>query len=171
MSDVAGFAISFIAVYVTRKPSTLKHNYGYHRADAIGALTTVLIIWSLLIWLLAEAVKRLITPPEHIDGLVMLVTACIGLACNVANLVILQCCFNEEDEEGNALPLLGSIASAYKPHRGYTYSYGGSKLGSRRGSFGAGDPGSIRTLKGTVKSGSKRTLKQQREALLPIPED
>lgn len=89
LSDVAGFAISFVAVYVTRKASTLKYNYGYHRADAIGALTTVLIIWVLLIWLLAMAVKRLITPPEHINGEVMLITACIGLACNVANLLIL----------------------------------------------------------------------------------
>ena len=89
LSDVAGFAISYAAVYITRKASNLKYNYGYHRADAIGALTTVLIIWALLFWLLAEAVKRLINPPDHIDGEIMLITACIGLACNVANLIIL----------------------------------------------------------------------------------
>ena len=52
LSDVAGFAISYAAVYVTRKASNLKYNYGYHRADAVGALATVLIIWVLLIWLL-----------------------------------------------------------------------------------------------------------------------
>ena len=89
MSDVAGFAISFFAVYITRKDSNLKYNYGYHRADAIGALTTVLIIWALLIWLLAEAVKRLINPPKDINGEIMLITACLGLACNVANLITL----------------------------------------------------------------------------------
>lgn len=100
MSDVAGFAISYVAVYVTRKASNLHYSYGYHRADAIGALTTVLIIWVLLIWLLAEAVKRLINPPKDINGEIMLITASLGLACNVANLITLQCCFNEEDEEG-----------------------------------------------------------------------
>ena len=99
MSDVAGFAISYAAVYITRKASNLKYNYGYHRADAIGALTTVLIIWVLLIWLLAEAVQRLINPPDHISGEIMLITAIIGLACNLANLIILQCCFNEVDDE------------------------------------------------------------------------
>ena len=95
MSDVAGFGISFLAVYVTRKRSNLQYNYGYHRADAIGALTTVLIIWVLLIWLLAEAVKRLINPPKDINGGIMLITAGAGLVCNVANLLTLQCCFNE----------------------------------------------------------------------------
>ena len=118
MSDVAGFAISYVAVYVTRKASNLHYSYGYHRADAIGALTTVLIIWVLLIWLLAEAVKRLINPPKDINGEIMLITASLGLACNVANLITLQCCFNEEDEEGRQQPLLASIASAYKPHGG-----------------------------------------------------
>ena len=41
-----------------------------------------MIIWGLLVWLLIEAVKRLITP-EEIDGKVMLITACFGLCCNI----------------------------------------------------------------------------------------
>ena len=156
LSDVAGFAISYAAVYITRKASTLKYNYGYHRADAIGALTTVLIIWALLIWLLGEAVRRLITPPEHIDGEVMLITACIGLACNVANLIILQCCFNEEDEDGRQVPLLASIASAYKPHRGATYTYAGSTLRSRLASRHASSISAVGSLlRGSIKSRSK----------------
>ena len=56
LSDVAGFVISFIAICLTKKKATLKYSYGYHRADVLGALASVLIIWILLLWLLFEAV-------------------------------------------------------------------------------------------------------------------
>ena len=160
MSDVAGFAISYIAVYVTRKKSNLQYSYGYHRADAIGALTTVLIIWVLLIWLLAEAVKRLINPPKDINGEIMLITASAGLVCNIANLLTLQFCFKEEDEEGNKIHLMASIASAYKPNGGATYKYAGSRLGSRLASRHGGsllDVGSM--LSGSIKSKPSRRSK------------
>ena len=88
LSDVAGFVISFLAIYLTRKPSTLKYSYGYHRADVIGALASILIIWGLLIWLLMEAGRRLVNPTE-VDGTIMLVTSIFGLCCNIANMVVL----------------------------------------------------------------------------------
>ena len=56
LSDVAGFVISFMAIWLTKKPLTLKYTYGYHHADVIGALASIMLIWGLLIWLLAEAV-------------------------------------------------------------------------------------------------------------------
>ena len=62
LSDVAGFVISFLAIYMTRKRATLQNTSGYHRADVIGALGSVLIIWGLLVWLLSEAVKRILNP-------------------------------------------------------------------------------------------------------------
>ena len=99
LSDVTGFVISFLAIYMTRKKSTMKHTYGYHRADVIGALGSIIIIWGLLIWLLIEAVHRLLNPTD-INGELMLITACFGLGCNITNLLILQCCCNEKDEQG-----------------------------------------------------------------------
>ena len=38
LSDVAGFVISFMALWTMRKPATLKNTYGYHRADVVGVL-------------------------------------------------------------------------------------------------------------------------------------
>lgn len=117
LSDVAGFVISFLALYLMRKPVTLKHSYGYNRADAVGALGSILIIWGLLIWLLIEATHRLLNPTE-IDGELMLIVACFGLGCNIANLLILNFCCNEKDEKGREKHLFESIASAYKPMSG-----------------------------------------------------
>ena len=107
---MAGFVISFMAIYTTRKPSSLKNSYGYHRADVIGAMGSIFIIWGLLIWLLIEAVHRLLNPTD-VDGKTMLITACFGLGCNIANLVILNFCCNSRDEFDRSASLLGSIAS------------------------------------------------------------
>jgi len=136
LSDVAGFVISFLAIYLTRKPATLKYSYGYHRADVIGALGSIVIIWGLLIWLLIEAVHRLLNPSD-INGELMLITAIFGLGCNITNLLILQCCCNSKDEEGRELNLLESIASAYKPYHGNPISteIRVKQAKSRQGSF------------------------------------
>jgi zinc transporter 2 len=60
LSDVAGFIISFVAVYLGRKPSNNFLSYGFHRAEILGALASILIIWGLIVWLVVEAVKRII---------------------------------------------------------------------------------------------------------------
>lgn len=62
---------------------------------------SIFLIWGLLIWLNMEAVKRLITPPKDIDANIMLITACIGFACNVTNFVALNwaCKAPDDDEE------------------------------------------------------------------------
>ncbi len=57
-------------------------SYGYHRAEIIGALGSVVFIWGLTIWLLYEALMRLIYPTE-VKGLVMMITAGIGLVFNL----------------------------------------------------------------------------------------
>ena len=125
-----------MALWLTRKPATLKNSYGYHRADVIGALGSIMIIWGLLIWLLIEAVHRLLNPTD-IDGELMLIIAIFGLCCNVTNLVILTCCCNEKDEEGRALNMWESVASAYKPYYGNAISseIRKSKIKSMQGSF------------------------------------
>ena len=57
-SDVAGFGISIIAIkYGLRKPNE-SHSYGYHRAEVIGALTSIVIVWILVAWLMEKALGR-----------------------------------------------------------------------------------------------------------------
>jgi len=90
-----------MAIRLTKKSATLKYSYGYYRADVLGALASILIIWVLLVWLLIEAVNRLRNPDLiDVDGEIMLITASIGLGCNVLNLVILNFCCNAKDNEG-----------------------------------------------------------------------
>lgn len=62
LSDVAGFTISYIAIYLGRRPASHFLSYGFHRAEILGALASIMLIWGLIIWLFVEAVKRTISP-------------------------------------------------------------------------------------------------------------
>jgi zinc transporter 2 len=89
LSDVAGFMISYFAIHMGSRPSTFNMSFGYHRAEILGAMASIVLIWGLVVWLMIEAVERLVTP-THIDGLVMLITAIVGLFCNIVNIFTLH---------------------------------------------------------------------------------
>lgn len=55
-SDFCGFFISIFSVWMAMKPSDEKNSFGYHRAEIIGALISVIIIWILTIFLVIEAI-------------------------------------------------------------------------------------------------------------------
>ena len=44
-SDLASFGIGLVAISVGNKKPKKKYNFGYHRAEVIGALFTVILIW------------------------------------------------------------------------------------------------------------------------------
>jgi solute carrier family 30 (zinc transporter), member 2 len=91
LSDVAGFLISYFAIYMGSRPANYQMSFGYHRAEILGALASVLLIWGLIIWLFIEAIHRCVDP-EEIDGEIMLITACVGLACNIVSIFTLHSC-------------------------------------------------------------------------------
>jgi zinc transporter 2 len=82
LSDFLGFMISIVSIYISRRKATDKMSFGYHRAEVIGALVSVNIIWGLTIWLLYEASMRLIYN-QRVNGLIMLITAIIGFLFNI----------------------------------------------------------------------------------------
>jgi cation diffusion facilitator family transporter len=82
LSDVAAFMISLFAVWLAEHPPTKTHTFGFHRVEAIGALLSVILIWALTGVLVYEAVLRIIKP-EPVDGKIMFIVACCGLAVNL----------------------------------------------------------------------------------------
>ena len=83
LSDVSGFAVSLFAVALSRKVPSQNFTYGYHQAEILGALTSVLIVWAMTGVLLFEAVHRFIEL-QPVDGRLMLLMAVIGLVVNFA---------------------------------------------------------------------------------------
>ncbi len=105
LSDFSGFLISLFAIWMSQRPASVVMTFGYHRAEIIGALCSVVLIWGLTMWLVYEAIMRLIFP-EHIKGMVMLITASIGLCFNIVMGVCLHQhphghCHDHDHEHGH----------------------------------------------------------------------
>lgn len=89
LSDILGFVISIVSISISQKEATTHMSFGYHRAEVIGALVSVNIIWGLTIWLFYEATLRIISRDE-VDGFIMLLTAILGFLFNIIMGVILS---------------------------------------------------------------------------------
>ena len=60
ITDVIGFVVSFVFIYVSRKAPNDVMNFGYHRTEIIGALGNLFLIWALAGFLYYEATMRII---------------------------------------------------------------------------------------------------------------
>ncbi|MFD2168431.1 cation diffusion facilitator family transporter [Tumebacillus lipolyticus] len=81
-SDVAALLLSLIAIWLARKPATLRRTFGLHRAEILAALFNALTLILVTIYIFWEAYERFQDPPEVQSGL-MLVVAVIGLLANL----------------------------------------------------------------------------------------
>lgn len=79
--DLAGFLISLVALTLARRPASQLMSYGYHRAEILGALGSLALVWLMTVWLVVEALGRLSHPPP-IDGRLMSGIAAMGVLVN-----------------------------------------------------------------------------------------
>ena len=90
LSDLASFLISIFALWLATRAPTSRLSFGFHRAEILGALISVIMIWLLTGILVYEAVQR-IREPELVDGRIMFIVASCGLAVNlVMGLILYQ---------------------------------------------------------------------------------
>ena len=66
-------------------------SFGYHRAEILGALASIMLIWGIIIYLFIEAIHRIVDP-EPIRGDIMLITAVVCLICNFISIFTLHSC-------------------------------------------------------------------------------
>uniref|UniRef100_K3W5A9 Cation efflux protein transmembrane domain-containing protein n=1 Tax=Globisporangium ultimum (strain ATCC 200006 / CBS 805.95 / DAOM BR144) TaxID=431595 RepID=K3W5A9_GLOUD len=94
LSDVASFLVSLFAIYVGSFPANARMPFGYQRAEVLGALISVLIIWMLTLMLLYAAVLRMIAQAQPdaqqtVNGKVMFLVSSFGLGINLLLMKIL----------------------------------------------------------------------------------
>ncbi|KAL5509440.1 hypothetical protein EMCRGX_G004816 [Ephydatia muelleri] len=89
LSDFAAFLISLFAIWIARRPASQKMSFGWYRAEVVGAVISVLIIWLLTGVLVYEAILRIINQDYEIDADIMLITACGGVFVNVFMMAVL----------------------------------------------------------------------------------
>ncbi|CAG8555319.1 7613_t:CDS:2 [Cetraspora pellucida] len=96
LSDVVSFGISLLSIYLAQRPATKALSYGYHRAEILGALVSIFLIWLLTLYLCIEAYDRLQNPVQ-VDGKTMCVVAVIGENDNTPTTLIQE---NSQREHG-----------------------------------------------------------------------
>lgn len=83
LTDFASFMISLFSLWVATRPATKQMSFGWYRAEVIGALTSVLMIWLVTAILVYMAIQRIIDDDFEIDAVIMLISSAFGVIVNL----------------------------------------------------------------------------------------
>ncbi|XP_065225157.1 proton-coupled zinc antiporter SLC30A2-like isoform X2 [Planococcus citri] len=83
LTDFGSFMISLFALWVGSRPATRSMPFGWYRAEVLGALTSVLMIWVVTGVLFYVAVERVISQEFEIESEAMLITSAFGVCVNI----------------------------------------------------------------------------------------
>ncbi|KAL0268878.1 UNVERIFIED_CONTAM: hypothetical protein PYX00_010671 [Menopon gallinae] len=83
LTDFASFMISLFSLWVAGRPATRRMSFGWYRAEVIGALTSVILIWVVTGILVYLAVERIVYQSFEIDAKLMLITSAVGVGVNL----------------------------------------------------------------------------------------
>jgi cobalt-zinc-cadmium efflux system protein len=89
LNDVAALALTYFALWISRRPATPARTYGYLRMEILAALVNgaaLIFIAGVIFW---QAASRFRQPPE-VEGTLMLVVATGGLIVNIIGAVLLH---------------------------------------------------------------------------------
>lgn len=61
-SDLVGFAMSMAALKMAMREASKELTFGWHRAEILGTLISIVFLLTLTIWLVFEAADRVVEP-------------------------------------------------------------------------------------------------------------
>lgn len=110
-TDAAALVIALVASVVAARPADDRSTFGYQRAEVLGALVNAVILLVLAVWIVVEAVQRLMRPEQaEIAGGLMLVVAIVGLVANAVSLWLLSAAQKRSiNVRGAYLEVLGDL--------------------------------------------------------------
>jgi cobalt-zinc-cadmium efflux system protein len=89
-ADVVALGAALVATKIATRPDTTgRRTYGSYRAEVFASGLTVLIMLGVAVYVVAEAIGRIGEEPEVQTG-AMLVVGLIGLAVNIASMLLLR---------------------------------------------------------------------------------
>lgn len=89
LTDAGGLALALLAIRFGERPATPQRTYGYLRAEILSALANAVVLLVLTVFILYEAYRRFVDPPEII-GWPMLLVAAVGLVVNLISMRLLS---------------------------------------------------------------------------------
>ncbi len=88
-SDGIAVIISYIAIWLNRRPNDENYTFGYKRAEIIAAVFNASVLIGISFYLFFEAYQRFMNP-STVKGGLMIIVASIGLAANIAGTLLLK---------------------------------------------------------------------------------
>ena len=114
LTDSASLLLAIIAIRVGRRPPDARRTYGHRRYQPLAAFVNGQVLLLLTLWVVYEAVARVMSPPP-VNGRLMLGVALAGGVANLAALLALSGArsLNERGARAHVLSdLLGSGAAS-----------------------------------------------------------
>ncbi len=88
LTDVAALSLSLFAFWLSARPPSSRHTFGWRRFEIFAALLNGVALWIIAAVIGLEAFRRL-QAPEPVKGGLMLAVAVIGLAANIVTGAVL----------------------------------------------------------------------------------
>lgn len=115
LTDAVSLGLAFAAARISRRPADARRSYGYDRMQVLAAFVNGFTLIALSIWIVAEAILRLLQP-QPVLATPMLVVAVAGLLVNLIAFAVLRGGANENLNMRGAMAhvlsdMLGSAAA------------------------------------------------------------
>ena len=88
-ADAAGVGLSLLAVVFATRPPTARRTFGYARAEILAAMTNAVILFGMSVFIVVEAIRRLISPPA-VESPLLVIFGVVALAANAVSLLVLR---------------------------------------------------------------------------------
>ena len=88
LTDAAALALALVAASLAARPPGGRWTFGFGRVEILAAQANGLTLALLGIWIVVEAVRRLVSPPE-VDAAVVGLVAAAGIAVNLVVVALL----------------------------------------------------------------------------------
>lgn len=89
LSDFGSLALAWIGFRMARRPADSRRTFGFRRFPVLAAFVNGLTLFAIVVWIVAEAIIRLMNP-HTIEPNLMLWVAIVGLAVNIVSFAVLH---------------------------------------------------------------------------------
>ncbi len=108
LTDTAALLLAWFAFSLETRAASASFSYGFDRVKTLVAFVNGLAVFAIGIWILVEAVTRIVAPQPVLGG-TMLVVAALGLVVNVASFLVLSGGEKNLNMRGAVLHVLGDL--------------------------------------------------------------
>jgi len=108
-TDVVGVGLALGAIWIAARPASDERTFGFYRAEILGAVINAVLLFGVAAYVLYEAWRRLMEPPE-VGSALMLAVALAGGAANAVSLWLLRRAQGESlNMRGAYLEVMGDL--------------------------------------------------------------